>query len=59
MKDQRFTKQGPKRRRRTRRDGYGTGYDEGLYSQWANCVTHFRREREARRLRIEWKEQTS
>lgn len=45
----RFTKQGPKRHRRTRRD-----YGEGQYSQWANCTTHFQREREARRLALDW-----
>lgn len=43
----RFTKQGPKRLRRTRRD-----FGEGQYSQWANCTTHFKREREARLERI-------
>jgi len=46
-----FSKQGPKRRRHTRRE-----LPEGGFSQWANCWTHFRREREAARSRIELKE---
>lgn len=36
----RFQKDGPKRRRRTRRE-----LPEGGYSQWATCQTHFKRER--------------
>ena len=41
-----LTKQGPKRRRRTRRE-----LPEGGYSQWASCQTHFKREREAHLIR--------
>lgn len=40
----RFTKQGPKRRRHTRRE-----LPEGQISQYGNCVTNFKREREAKR----------
>lgn len=46
MLQPRFTKTGPKRRRRTRRE-----LPEGGYSQWAHCATHFKREREAALLR--------
>lgn len=40
----RFPKDGPKRRRRSRRE-----LPEGQISQWRSCWTHFRREREAKR----------
>lgn len=42
----RFTKTGPKRLRRTRRE-----LPEGQYSQWGHCVTHFKREREQAYIR--------
>ena len=38
-----FQKDGPKRRRYTRRE-----LPEGQISQWQHCVTHFKREREAK-----------
>jgi hypothetical protein len=41
-----FQKDGPKRRRRTRRD-----YGYGQISMWRLCTTNFKREREAEMLR--------
>lgn len=43
----RFQKDGPKRRRRTRRE-----LPEGGFTQWMS-VTNFKQEREARLLKIE------
>jgi hypothetical protein len=47
----RFQTDGPKRLRRTRRE-----LPEGGYSQWAHCITHFKRERLAAIERQERKE---
>jgi hypothetical protein len=41
-----FQKDGPKRRRNTRRD-----YGYGQKSMWRTCTTNFKREREARLLK--------
>lgn len=46
----RFQKDGPKRRRRTRRE-----LPEGGFTQWMS-TTNFKREREARLLKIEDRE---
>jgi hypothetical protein len=44
MANTRFTKQGPKRRRRTRRE-----LPYGQLRMWGNTVGNFKREREAKR----------
>lgn len=46
-----FTKQGPKRRRCTRRDKLR----EGQVSQYRSCWTNFKREREARIIKAVWR----
>lgn len=46
---ERFSRQGPKRRRQSRRE-----LPYGQRSLWGATVTNFKREREARRLAAEW-----